>query len=77
MHVDATRLSNDGKQVIVIALDCEVQLHYWSCETRGDLVIDTKRISKTKMANGGRKTAGTRENFDRKKVTCTLAPALG
>ena len=72
MHVDTTRFSNDGKndgkQIVKIALDCEVQLHDWSSETDGDMMIYTKRISKTKMANGSRKAAGARENFHCKKV---------
>ena len=77
MHVDATWLSNDGKQIVVVALDGEVQLYYWSGETRGDLMINTKRISKTKMTNGGRQATGTREDFDGEKFTCSFAPALG
>ena len=77
MHVDTTRFSNDGEQIVVIALDCEVQLYDWSGETRGDLMINTKRISKTKMTNGGRQATGTREDFDGEKFTCSFAPALG
>ena len=47
MHINTSWFGNDGGQVVKIASNCEVELDDWSCESWRNLVINSKRVSKT------------------------------